>query len=370
MAQTNGFIGKLSQAATTGWNSLCLAFTVLTGYTPRYTGLQNLARRPTIKLYGGGPPDSSQRYGSRDGERKPSPKATQGSGRNQKASRGRNAGRKRDSNERDRKASRSRSPKRGGGKNRSLDNKRTREEDSTDKQGKVMLHSFPTEYSTEDIYAEVHRGYQDRNVDPPLSVKIQNKDIALFFKNNTDASQFLLSMGKNMMLFGESYSLSMESDSQKRVRTTPSQSLWVTSSLMPNCDIKDFIHSFGVVNAIYRIDDGFVAHFRHEGSGLLLQALPQKRRHFVAGKEDVSIQLSTKIPSSVVVDSELIQVPYTTRHAATTTIRCSGDFVTNSTRKEVEECLRKYFFSGTRPTLVEIEGSTDLNIVFLIYRRC
>jgi hypothetical protein len=136
--------------------------------------------------------------------------------------------------------------KKGSGKSRTSDNKRTRGEDSTDKQGKVILHSFPTEYSTEDIYAEVHRAYQDRNVDSPLSIKIQKKDIFLFFKNNRDASQFLLSVGKNMLLFGESYSLTMETDSQKRYRTTPSQALWATVSLMPNADIKDFIHSFGV----------------------------------------------------------------------------------------------------------------------------
>jgi hypothetical protein len=96
-------------------------------------------------------------------------------------------------------------------------------------------------------------------------------------------------MGKNMMLFGDSYSLTMETDSQKRVRTTPPQALWATVSLMPRADIGDFKHSFGVATAIYRINDGFVANFRYKGSGLLLQALPQKRRHFVKGREDVSI---------------------------------------------------------------------------------
>jgi hypothetical protein len=127
-----------------------------------------------------------------------------------------------------------------------------------------------------------------------------------------------------------------------------------------------FASSFGIVNSAYITEDGaFAVSFRHHGSCMLLRDFPAKKKFLSGSTEAPEIQFLEDLPDVWYNNAAVLPGTMSSRFATSLTIRCTGAFIADTVKKEVEEALIKYFFHGTRPVFQASEGKDDsIDIVF------
>ena len=234
-----------------------------------------------------------------------------------------------------------------------------------DEEKSLYIKGLPLHRSTTDLLGEVISACTDRQLPTPSSATMQGDVGVLYFSSRKEARALFRSSGQMLEIFGAGYKLLLEKEDSKRVKRVSNPRLWVTCSWKAKNDFMAFASLFGIVNSAYVTEDGaFAVSFRHHGSCMLLRDYPAKKKYLSGSTEAPEIQFLEDLPDEW--DSTTV-VPGTisSRFATSLMIRCTGTFIADTVKKEVEEALVKYFFHGTRPVFQASEGRDDsIDIVF------